>query len=227
MQSGNSSKAVKMKLQRKPGLAVVISSPSGTGKTTICRALIDRNRDYEFSVSATSRKRRGLEKNGIDYWFLSREKFLDNKKRGHYIETTNYLGEFYGTPKRPLEKAIENGRVMLLDIDIRGGLSIKKAVPQSVAIFILPPSFAELKKRLKKRETDSPEAQKRRLEEAWNELAKWNHYDYAVVNDNLEKAILEVEMIIEAERKKTCRLDKSKFWPKSLIIPLGLNKKSR
>lgn len=211
----------------KPGLAVVISSPSGTGKTTICHALIKKHPDYEFSVSATSRKRRGQETNGVDYWFLSRNKFVENKKRGQFIETTNYLGEFYGTPRKPLERAIDNGQVMLLDIDIRGGLSIKKAVPRGVTIFIVPPSYRELEKRLIGRKTDSPAAQKKRLQEAWNELAKWNKYDYVVINDNLKRAVLEVEMIIEAERKKTCRLGKKKFWPKSLIIPLGLVKKSR
>lgn len=227
MSPGNSIKKSRVGIKTKPGLAVVISSPSGTGKTTICHALIDRNDDYEFSVSATSRKRRGKEINGVDYWFLSRNKFVENKRRGHFIETTEYLGEFYGTPRQPLEKAIDRGRVMLLDIDIRGGLSIKKAVPHAVAIFIVPPSYPELEKRLVNRKTDSPEAQKKRLQEAWNELTKWNRYDYVVVNDNLKKAVIEVEMIIEAERKKTCRLIKGKFWPKSLIIPLGLNKKSR
>jgi guanylate kinase len=227
MLTRSSGKESRAKTWVKPGLAVVISSPSGTGKTTICHALIGKNNDYEFSVSATSRERRGRETNGVDYWFLSRNKFLENKRRGKFIETTNYLGEFYGTPKQPLEKAIDSGRVMLLDIDIRGGLSIKKAVPQAVAIFIVPPSYPELEKRLVNRKTDSPEAQRKRLQEAWNELAKWNRYDYVVVNDNLKKAVMEVEMIIEAERKKTCRLGNRKFWPKSLIIPLGLNKKSR
>lgn len=227
MPTRSSPKDSRAKAQPKPGLAVVISSPSGTGKTTICHALIARHEDYIFSVSATSRKRRGREINGVDYRFFSRDKFMENRKRGFFIETTNYLGEFYGTPRRPLEKAIDHGRVMLLDIDIRGGLSIKKAVPQAVAIFIVPPSYPELKNRLINRRTDSPEAQKKRLNEAWNELAKWNCYDYVVVNDNLKKAVLDVEMIIEAERKKTCRLRKSRFWPKTLIIPLGLNKKSR
>jgi guanylate kinase len=214
-------------MKTKPGLAVVISSPSGTGKTTICHALIKKHVDYEFSVSATSRKRRGQETNGVDYLFMSRSKFLEGKQRGLFIETTRYLGEYYGTPRKPLEKAINRGKVIFLDIDIRGGFSIKKKVPAAITIFIVPPSYPELKKRLINRKTDSPEEQKKRLNEAWNELAKWNKYDYIVVNDNLKMAVMETEMIIEAERKKTCRLRKSKFWPKSLIVPLGINKKSR
>jgi guanylate kinase len=211
----------------KPGLAVVISSPSGTGKTTICHALIKRHDDYQFSISATSRKPRGKETSGVDYWFMSRNKFMATKKDGWLIETTEYLGNLYGTPRKPLERAVGQGKVILLDIDIRGGLSIKKAVPDAVAIFVAPPSFPELRRRLINRRTESPEAQKKRLAEAWNELKKWNRYDYVVVNDDLKSAILEVEMIIEAERRKTCRLAAKKFWPKTLIKPLGLNKKNR
>jgi guanylate kinase len=211
----------------KPGLAVVISSPSGTGKTTICHALIKKHDDYQFSVSGTSRKPRGRETNGVDYWFMSRKQFVTNKKNGLFIETTEYLGNLYGTMRKPLELAVGHGKIILLDIDIRGGLSIKKAVPNAVAIFIAPPSFPELKRRLIDRRTENPEAQKKRLAEAWNELQKWNRYDYVVVNDNLKQAVMEVEMIIEAERKKTCRLAAKKFWSKSLIKPLGLNKKSR
>ena len=195
----------------KPGLAVVISSPSGTGKTTICHALIKKNSDYQFSISATSRKRRINEQNGVDYWFMSKNKFLANKKAGMFIETTEYLGNFYGTPRRPLEQAIEKGKIILLDIDIRGGLSIKKAVPQAVAIFIVPPSLPELKRRLINRRTESLEIQKRRLDEAYSELKRWNRYDYVVVNDDLRKAVSEVETIIEAERRKTNRLARKRF----------------
>jgi guanylate kinase len=211
----------------KPGLAVVISSPSGTGKTTICHALIKRNADYQFSVSATSRELRGNEKNGVDYWFLNKNRFLAGKKTGMFIETTDYLGNCYGTPRKPLEKAISEGKVILLDIDIRGGFLIKKAVPQAVTIFIVPPSLSELKRRLIGRRTESVEIQKRRLKEATTELKRWNRYDYVVVNDELRKAVIDVERIIEAERRKTSRLTSATFWTKSLHRPLGLLKKGR
>jgi guanylate kinase len=211
----------------KPGLVAVISSPSGTGKTTICHALMRKHEDYQFSISGTSRKPRGNEKNGVDYWFMSDEKFFASKKSGLFLETTKYLGNLYGTPRVPVEKAVSAGKVVLLDIDICGGLTIKKAIPEAVAIFLVPPSFPELERRLINRRTEDSDSQKRRLDEAWNELKKWNHYDYVVVNDDLKKAVKQVEMIIEAERLKAKRVQEKRFWPKSLIKPLGLTQISR
>ena len=211
----------------KPGLAAVISSPSGTGKTTICHELLKINSDYQFSISATSREIRGNEKNGIDYWFMSRNKFLASKRAGLFFETTEYLGNYYATPRRPLEKAISRGKVILLDIDIRGGLAVKRAIPDAVSIFLVPPSLAELERRLINRRTESPQARERRLKEATIELKKWNRYDFVVVNDDLERAVIQVQMIIESQRLGTKRLANRKYWPKNLIEPLGLTQISR
>jgi guanylate kinase len=220
-------KIAKIEERPRPGLLAVISSPSGTGKTTICHALIKKHDDYQFSISGTSRKQRGKEKNGVDYWFMSREKFLSSKKAGLFLETTEYLGNLYGTPREPVDKAVSKGKVVLLDIDIRGGLTIKKAIPEAVAIFLVPPSLVELKRRLINRRTEDAVAQKNRLAEAWHELKKWNQYDYVVVNDDLNKAVRQVETIIESERLKTWRVESKRFWPKTLIKPLGLTKNSR
>lgn len=207
---------------RKPGLTVVISSPSGTGKTTVCHRLVRKYKDYQFSISATTRSPRGTEKDGIDYFFMTTREFLESKKVGMFVETAGYLGHWYGTPKTPLEKAMSRGKVVLLDIDIQGGISIKRAMPDAVTIFLVPPSLAELKKRLRGRHTEEPSSLKKRLNMAVKELESWPDYDYIVVNDNLKFAVEEIHMIIEAERHKSRRLADKKYWEKSLARLLGL-----
>jgi len=212
---------------KKPGLAIVISSPSGTGKTTICRRLVRKHRDYQFSISATTRSPRGNERHGHDYYFYSKNDFLKAKKTGQLFETTNYLGNLYGTPKEPLLKAISQGRVILLDIDIPGGLAVKKQLPDAVTIFLVPPNMKELRRRLTMRRTETPSALKARLELAASELKRWNHYDYVVVNDDLKTAVGQVEAIIEAERLKSERKNDSRYWNRNLALMLGLAESSR
>lgn len=212
---------------RKPGLAIVVSSPSGTGKTTICHRLIDRHPDYRFSISATTRQPRGNERHGKDYYFYSKKEFVEARKKGLLFESTNYLGNLYGTPKKPLLDAISRGQVMLLDIDIPGGLSVKKQLPDAVTIFLVPPDLQELRRRLTKRRTESRSALEARLRFAEDELKKWNQYEYVVVNDDLKTAVAQVEMIIEAERLKTKRKNEIKFWNRKLAKILGLAKTSR
>lgn len=207
----------------KPGLIMVISSPSGTGKTTICRELITDFKDYQYSISATTRKPRGQEKNGIDYYFMSKEEFLQAKEAGEFIETAQYIDQWYGTPLRPALKAVESGKIILLDIDIQGGRAIKGQLPQAVTVFLLPPSLAELERRLIGRGTEAPELIKKRLVKASDELKCWNEYDYVVVNDVLDEAVKEVNGIVCAERNRTTRLTEKIYWQKSLIELLGLN----
>ncbi len=207
---------------KKPGLAIVISSPSGTGKTTICRRLVRIHRDYQFSISATTRPPRGKERHGHDYYFYSRDDFLRAKKAGLLFETTSYLGNYYGTPKEPLLKAISQGRVMLLDIDIPGGIAVKKQLPDAVTIFLVPPDMRELGRRLIKRRTETTAALNARLKMAVSELKRWNHYDYVVVNDDLKTAVRQVETIIEAERLKTKRKNDRRYWDRKLASMLGL-----
>jgi len=207
----------------RPGLAVVISSPSGTGKTTICLNLIKKHQDFQYSISATTRPPRKNERNGIDYYFLTSSEFLKAKKAGKFIESARYLDNWYGTPLEPLHNNIARGKVTLLDIDIQGGKSIKKQLPEAVAIFLIPPSLTELKKRLKKRRTENLETRKKRFDIAMTELKSWSSYDYVVVNDNLDTAVNEISMIINAERYKTTRLTDKMYWNKSLVKLLGLS----
>jgi len=207
----------------KPGLTVVLSSPSGTGKTTICHRLIKDYDDYQFSISATTRLPRGQEKDGVDYCFMTEAAFLKARADGKFIETAQYLDHWYGTPLDPLKRAMDKGKVILLDIDIQGGGSIKRALPDAVAIFLVPPSSAELGKRLKGRKTENLLSIKKRLSMAIEELRVWPEYDYLVVNDNLKQAVTDVHRIVCAERLKTGRLADRRYWKKSLIKLLGLN----
>jgi guanylate kinase len=207
----------------KPGLTVVISSPSGTGKTTICHRLIKDYDDYQFSVSATTRMPRGREKNGVDYYFMAEDNFLKAKADGKFIETARYLDHWYGTPLEPLKRAMDKGKIILLDIDIQGGKSIKRAIPGAVTIFLVPPGLTVLKKRLKGRKTEDLLSIKKRLTMSIKEICVWPKYDYLVVNDNLEQAVTDVNRIVCAERLKTSRLADRKYWKKSLIKLLGLN----
>lgn len=197
---------------RQPGLVVVISSPSGAGKTTVCRRLVHKFKDYQFSISATTRKPRREEKDGVDYIFVTEDKFLKLRRAGFFIETAKYLGSWYGTPRAPLEKAVQRGKVMLLAIDVRGGKSIKRALKDAVLIFLAPPNLSELKKRLRNRHTEAPLSQEKRLNVAVKELKSMRSYDYVVINDVLKSAVEKIHWIIEAERHKVERLTGKKIW---------------
>jgi guanylate kinase len=208
--------------EKLPGLIVVISSPSGTGKTTICHRLIKRHKDFVFSVSATTRPPRKKEKNGIDYYFLTDEQFNRMLKGNEFAEWANVFGYRYGTGKSEMGKALKNNRVLLCDVDIQGGMSIKKKYKNAVSIFVIPPSLTELKRRLFKRRTESPSQKKLRLKTAIKELSFWKHYDYIVLNDDLKTATDEVDMIIAAERHKTGRLKNCGLWSRAQNKLLGL-----
>lgn len=201
---------------------MVISSPSGTGKTTICHRLIKGHSDFVFSVSATTRPPRKKEKDGIDYYFLTDEQFKRMLKRNEFAEWANVFGYRYGTVKSELGKALRNNRVLLCDVDIQGGMSIKKKYKDAVSIFVIPPSLTELKRRLFKRRTDSPSQKKLRLKTAIKELTYWKHYDYIVLNDDLKIATDEVDMIIAAERQKSGRLKNRRLWSRAQNKLLGL-----
>ena len=205
-----------------PGMVVVISAPSGTGKTTICRKLLRRHRDYVFSVSATTRQARGKEKEGVDYYFVSDRQFDFLIKKKKLAEWKIVYGFRYGTLYSEIENALRRDQVLLCDIDVKGGMSLKGSIAQAVTIFLIPPSMAELKRRLSNRRTDTASRRKIRMEAAIWELGFWSEYDYIVINDDLKKATAEVDTIIAAERARTIRRKHRRFWKPSQARLLGL-----
>jgi guanylate kinase len=177
---------------------VVISAPSGAGKTTITKRILAQHPgELIFSISATTRSIRKGEQDGRDYFFLSREKFEELIADKGLIEYEEIFGNYYGTPREQIDQAIHMGKRMLFDIDVKGGLSIKKLYPDdSILIFIAPPNRETLKKRLEGRGTDAPDVIERRLDRADMETRMAESYDHLVVNDSLDKAVSEVEALI-------------------------------
>ena len=190
---------------------MVISSPSGGGKTTICRKILKKHKEYLYSISATSRKKRKNEKEGKDYFFLSENQFKQIIRRRGFVEWAKVHGEYYGTLKKFVDQAEKEGRVALFVLDVQGGMAIKKKYPKSVLIFLLPPSLRELKKRLIGRGTDNMDEVKKRLKTALKETKFWSKYDYVVINNELGETARLVEEIIEAERQRSFRFDFKKW----------------
>jgi len=182
------------------GKLIVISAPSGCGKTTITKALLKRHPQFTFSVSATTRQKRRKEKDGIHYHFLTGEEFKHAIEHNELVEWEKIYGNYYGTLKQVVDDALEKGKIILFDIDVNGGLSIKKHYPDdTVLIFIEPPSIEDLKKRLQMRNTEDQTQLKQRIDRVPMELEKGKEFDYSVINDDLEKAINEVDTIVQKE----------------------------
>ena len=188
------------------GLLIVLSAPSGAGKGTIIKKLMDDDRSLKLSVSATTRSPRPGEVDGEDYFFLSREEFEDLVKNGEMLEHAEYVGNCYGTPKGPVERWLEDGLDVILEIDVQGGAQVKEIMPECVSIFILPPSMRELENRLRGRSTEQDEVVDARLEAARNEVHRAEDYDYVVVNDEVEVAAEEIRTIIAAEKHRFSRV---------------------
>lgn len=190
---------------RSKGFPFVVSGPSGVGKTSVYKTLLQRD-DVVFSVSATTRPRRNGEEHGREYWFYDDAEFRRMLAAGEFVEHAEVHGKLYGTLREPLDRWIAEGKAVVLDVDVQGGMSLRAAYPDGVFVFILPPSLEELRRRLEGRGSDTPEVVARRLANAPGEIAHYPQYDYAVVNDDLGKAQTEVAAILTAERCSVGRL---------------------
>jgi guanylate kinase len=178
----------------------VVSAPSGTGKTTVCRAVVARDRDIEFSVSHTTRPPRPGEREGVDYFFVSPEVFRAMVVEGAFVEHAEYAGNLYGTSLRALDGPLDEGRDLILEVEVQGARQIRARREDARFLFLLPPSLEELERRLRSRATDPSEAVSRRLAIVREELAAVHDFDYAIVNDALEDTIEAVRAIVRAER---------------------------
>lgn len=194
-------------LRSRNGLVIVVSAPSGTGKTTVCKRLLEQMPDVGRSVSFTTRPPRKDEIEGRDYYFVTRKEFEDERGRGRFAEWAKVHGQLYGTPRDALAKRVSAGKDTILVIDVQGARSVKAAFPEAVLIFLLPPSLAELERRLRLRSTGSREDIGLRLRNATAEFSCFRTYDYLVVNDNIEEAAATLKAIIIAERHRTGRLN--------------------
>lgn len=188
-----------------PGLLLVISGPSGTGKGTICKELLADNSRIQYSVSATTRSPREGEIDGVNYFFLSKETFEEMRVGDEFLEWARVYENFYGTPRKPVEEALAQGIDVILEIDIQGALQIRQKFPSGVFIFILPPSLQELKARIVGRATDTMDVIEKRLNCVEEELGYVNQYDYVIINDNIPDAVSKLEAIIKAEKCRAQR----------------------
>jgi guanylate kinase len=186
---------------------LVLSSPSGGGKTSIARRLLEDRADLGYSVSATTRPMRERERDGVDYHFLSRSEFLRRRDGGEFLESAAYGGHLYGTLRAEVERILAQGRNAVLDIEIEGARQIRHSFPNSLHLFLLPPSAEVLVSRLVGRNTDGPSAVRERIALAGDELGAVGEYDYAIVNDNLSHAVAQVKAILDAEALRVERQD--------------------
>lgn len=187
------------------GNLFIVTGPSGAGKGTVLGRLLPTMEQLQYSVSATTRAPREGEEDGINYYFLNRNDFLNMVDRGEFLEYAEYVGNFYGTPAGPVDECLEKGVDVILEIEVQGALTVKSKRPEAKLVFIIPPTFADLELRLRSRGSESDEVIAKRLEKAKEEYSMANHYDYIVCNGEVEQAVEELRSIIKAAR---CTVDR-------------------
>ena len=192
-------------MRKSRGLLLIVSGASGTGKGTVCRQLLDSEPNLLYSISATTRAPRDGEQHGKEYFFFSKEQFREKIDAGDFLEYADVYGNYYGTMKSWVNNRLDEGRDVLLEIDTQGALNVKKACPEGVFIFLLPPSIEELKQRIIGRGTETQESLARRLSSAPNEIDIGRQYNYVVVNDTIERAVDKIRAIMVAEH---CRAER-------------------
>ena len=193
----------------KKGLLLVVSGPSGAGKGTICKVLMNRNNDLKLSVSATTRQPRNGEVEGENYYFLTHEKFNEMISKNEFLEYAQTYSNFYGTPKGPVMESLEKGQDVVLEIEMQGARQVKQIYPEAILIFVLPPSLNELESRLSSRGTETKEQMQERLSCAFEEIKQIKDYNYFIFNEtNREvEAAIEIENIISAEKNRSARYE--------------------
>lgn len=187
------------------GNLFIVTGPSGAGKGTVLGRLLPTMEQLQYSVSATTRVPREGEEDGVNYYFLNRNDFLNMVDRGEFLEYAEYVGNFYGTPAGPVDECLEKGVDVILEIEVQGALTVKSKRPEAKLIFIIPPTFADLELRLRSRGSERDEVIAKRLEKAKEEYSMANHYDYIVCNGEVEQAVEELRSIIKAAR---CTVDR-------------------
>jgi guanylate kinase len=182
-----------------PARLFVIAAPSGAGKTTLVKLLLERNPGLEFSISYTTREQRKTEVDGRDYFFVDEKRFIELQQDGELLESALVFGNYYGTGRSQVEQSLRNGKHVILEIDWQGARQVRESMPDCVSIFILPPGRAELERRLRDRRTDSDEVITRRLQEAEGDMTHWDEFDFVIVNEDLNTAVSELEAVVNGK----------------------------
>ena len=204
--------------QSERGTLIVVSAPSGAGKSSLAERVLKRVGDLRFSISYTTREPRGSEQNGVDYCFVSEDEFNAMRERDEFLECAEVHGHLYGTHEKPVEELLSQGFDVMLDIDVQGAEQVRRRVPEAILVFILPPSCEVLQTRLRARNLNAPADIERRLRNAAIEVQLYARFDYVVVNDNLDRALAQLEAIIIAERG---RPDRQRNRIESVIATFG------
>ena len=191
---------------KEKGLLFVLSGPSGVGKGTVCRALRQRGTNLQYSISVTTRNPREGERNGVEYFFKTKEEFQEMIKNNQLLEWAEYVGNYYGTPLEYVRQNLDEGKDVLLEIEVQGAMQVKQNFPEGIFIFLVPPSLGELRKRITNRGTETDDLITNRLNVAKNEIELMKHYDYVIENDQVEKACERIEAVVTAEHCQRARI---------------------